>query len=79
MRLPRRAMALDQIRVKVALIRHIAAFRPGDINTTLASAKAAMRALARRWLWLHEEIIGHDKELERLVAERAPALMALRH
>ena len=34
-----------------------------------------MRALARRWLWLHEEIIEHDQELERLVTERAPALM----
>lgn len=66
---------LDQIRGKVALIRHIAAFRPGDINTPLASAKAAMRALARRWLWLHEEIITHDKELERLVTERVPDLM----
>ena len=67
---------LDQIRGKVALIRHIAAFRLGDIDTPLASAKAAMRALARRWLWLHEEIIAHDKELERLVTERAPDLMA---
>ena len=67
---------LDPIRGKVALIRHIAAFRPGDIDTPLASAKAAMRALARRWLWLHEEIIAHDKELERLVTERAPDLMA---
>jgi transposase len=68
--------ALDQIRGKVALIRHIAAFRPGDIDTTLASAKTAMRALARRWLWLHEEITTHDNELERLVTERAPVLMA---
>lgn len=67
---------LDQIRGKVALIRHIAAFRPGEIQNTLASAKAAMRALARRWLWLHEEIIVHDKELERLVTERAPDLLA---
>ena len=40
----------------------------------MASAKAAMRALARRWLWLHEEIIAHDKELERLVAERGLGL-----
>ena len=67
---------LDQIRGKVVLIRRIAAFRPGDIDTPLASAKAAMRALVRRWLWLHEEIIAHDKELERLVTERAPDLMA---
>ncbi|WP_260001513.1 hypothetical protein [Leisingera caerulea] len=41
---------LDQIRGKVALIRHIAADRPGYIDATLASAKTAMRALARRWL-----------------------------
>ncbi|SNR83086.1 Transposase IS116/IS110/IS902 family protein [Puniceibacterium sediminis] len=67
---------LDQIRGKVALIRHSAAFRPGDIDNTLASAKAAMRALVRRWLWLHEEIIAHDKELERLVTEGASDLMA---
>lgn len=67
---------IDQIKGKVTLIRHIAAFRPGEINSTLASAKAAMRALARRWLALHEEIQVHDKELERLVAERAPGLLA---
>ena len=66
---------LDQIKGKIALIRHIAAFRLGEILNTLASAKAAMRALARRWLLLHEEILGHDKELERLVTKRAPELM----
>ncbi|TKZ17441.1 IS110 family transposase [Shimia litoralis] len=68
--------ALDQIGGKVGLIRHIAAFRPRKIDNTMASAKAAMRALARRWLWLHEEIISHDKELERFATERAPNLMA---
>jgi transposase len=68
--------ALNHIRGKIALIWHVAAFRPGDIDNPLASAKAAVRALARRWLWLHEEIIAHDKELERLVTERAPELMA---
>jgi transposase len=66
---------LDQITRKVGLILHIAAFRPGDIIDTLASAKASMRALARRWLWLNEKVIEHDKELERLVTERAPDLM----
>lgn len=35
-----------------------------------------MRALARPWLWLHEEISTDGKELERLVAEPAPELMA---
>lgn len=67
---------LDRIKGKVTLIRHIAAFRPGEITSTTASAKAAMRALARRWLALHEEIQIHDTELERLVAKRAPNLLA---
>ena len=67
---------LDQVKGKVALIRYIAALRPGEITSTTASAKAAMRALARRWLMLHEEIQAHDKELERLVAAKAPDLLA---
>lgn len=72
---PLRAM-LDQISGKIALIRHIAAFRPGAITSTMASAKTAMRALAQRWLTLHEEIQAHDKALEQLVATRAPTLLA---
>ena len=55
--------------------RTIRSLRPGEINNPMASAKAAMRALARRWLWLHEEIIPHEKELERLVPKCAPDLM----
>ena len=35
-----------------------------------------MRALARRWLFLHEEIQTHDKELDRLIADKAPSLLA---
>lgn len=53
--------ALDQIKGKIGLIRHIASFRPGDILNTLASAKSAMRALARRWLLLHDEILAKIK------------------
>ena len=34
---------LDKIRGKVALIRHIAAFRPGEIDNTMACANPAMR------------------------------------
>ena len=34
---------LDESRGKVALIRHIAAFRPGEINNTMACANPAMR------------------------------------
>lgn len=35
-----------------------------------------MRAIVRRWLALHEEIQGHELELERMVCDRAPGLMA---
>lgn len=68
--------ALDHIKGKVTLVRHIAAFRPGEISSTTASAKTAMQALARRWLMLDEEIRNHDKQLEQLVAARAPNLLA---
>ena len=34
-----------------------------------------MSALARRWLVLHEEILCHDKELERFVTKLTPDLM----
>lgn len=68
--------ALDQVSGKIALIRHIAAFRPGALTSTTASAKTAMRALAQRWLALHDEIQAHDKALEQLVAARAPTLIA---
>lgn len=66
---------LDGIRGRVALVRHVAAWRPGEITTPTASARTAMRAIARRWLALHEEINVHDQELERLVREKAPELM----
>lgn len=39
---------LDGIRGRITLVRHIAALRPGDITTPIASAKMAMRAIARR-------------------------------
>jgi transposase len=66
---------LDLIKGPITLIRHIAALRPGKITSPIASAKAAMRAIARRWLNLHEEIQAHGQELERMVSEKAPGLM----
>ncbi len=57
------------------MIRHIAAFRPGEILSPSSSAKTAMMAIARRWLVLHEEIAGHEYELDRIVTEKAPELM----
>ena len=67
--------SLDQIRGPITLVRHISALRPGEITSPTASAKAALRALAQRWLILHEEIQIHEAELERLVADKAPKLM----
>lgn len=67
--------ALDQIKGRIGLIRHVAALRPGDITSPTASTKASMRALARRWLTLHEEIQNHQQALDRLVRDRAPGLM----
>jgi transposase len=66
---------LDQIKGKILLVRHIAALRPGDITSPTASAKAAMRAIARRWLALHEEALALEEGLEKLVRDRAPELM----
>ena len=46
--------------------------------STTASAKAALKAIAGRWLALDEEIEAHDRELEALVSASAPDLMAAR-
>ena len=59
----------------MTLIRRLAALRPGPITSTVASAKASLRAIARRWLALDEEITSHDAHLEVLTAARAPELV----
>ena len=56
------------------LIDRCAALRPGPIDSTTASAKHTLRALARRWLTVAEEIQGHDRVLEQLTAAVAPSL-----
>ena len=66
---------IDRIRGPISLVRYIAALRPGRIISPAASAKMAMRGLARRWLALHEEIQAHEEELERMARQRAPELM----
>lgn len=60
---------------RMTLIRSLAALRPGSMTSTTASVKTALRALARRWLALDDEIREHDAALEELVRRRAPALM----
>jgi transposase len=66
---------LEGISGKMALIRHLAALRPGALTSTTASAKAALRALARRWLALDAEIKAHDAHLDALTAVCTPTLM----
>ena len=66
---------LDPVRGKMTLLRRLAALRPGPLTSTLASAKASLRAIARRWLTLDAEIKEHDAQLEVLTADRAPKLL----
>ncbi len=66
---------LERLGGRTALVRHLAALRPGSIDSTEASAKAGLRALARRWLALDEEIGTHDAHLERLTRLSAPELV----
>jgi transposase len=60
-----------------ALVRRAAGFRLGLVSTPAAAAKPAMRELARRWLVLDAEVGRLDAELDRLVAQAAPGLLAL--
>ena len=56
------------------LLTHCAALRPGPLDTPTAAAKHTLRALARRWLTLADEITTHDLHLARLTAETSPTL-----
>ena len=66
---------LDSISGKMTLLRHLAALRPGPLTSTTASAKTSLRAIARRWLTLNEEIKTHDAHLEQLTSQLAPELV----
>ncbi len=66
--------SLEGLTGTMALIRHLAALRPGGMTSPTASAKVALRALARRWLMLDTEIKSHDAALDALTTACAPAL-----
>ena len=66
---------LDGITGKMALIHRLAALRSGKLTSTTASAKASLRAIARRWLALDTEIKAHDRHLDDLTQECAPAML----
>ena len=57
-----------------ALLTRCAGLRPGPLDTPTAAAKHTLRALARRWIALDEEIATHDRHLVRLTTETAPTL-----
>ncbi len=60
------------------LVRRARAFRPGDLPEDVASStKFALRSIARRHVGLSEEIRELDGQLKRLVAQTAPALVAV--
>ena len=58
------------------LLRRCASLRPGPLDTPTASAKHTLRALARRWFALAEEIATHDPHLARLTTQTSPTLRA---
>ena len=66
---------LDPVRGEMTLLQRLAALRLGALTSTLASAKASLRAIARRWLALDAEIKQHDAQLDVLTADRAPELL----
>jgi transposase len=60
------------------LVRRAVRFRPGDLPDDVTSAtKLALRSVARRHRQLSEEIRELEVQLERLVTEVAPALVAV--
>jgi len=58
-------------------VRVCAGFRPGLLDDPAAATKLALRALARRWLALQDEIDQLDTQLTPLVSRVAPQLLAL--
>ncbi len=57
-----------------ALLARCATFRTTTMDTPLASAKHTLRALARRWRTLSQEIAEHDRVLTALTTDAAPTL-----
>lgn len=58
-----------------ALMARCAGFRrTKQIDSTTASAKHTLRAIARRWLALRDEIAEHDQLLDELTTAAAPTL-----
>lgn len=61
---------------KMALIRKCAALRPGKVTDITSASKHALRAIARRWLDLEQEISAHQAVLVELTEQTASQLVA---
>ena len=58
------------------LLTRCVGLRPGPLDTPTAAAKHTLRALARRWTALAEEIATHEQHLARLTTTTSPTLRA---
>ena len=56
----------------MALIRRCAALRSGQLTTVAAATRHTLRAIARRWLSLNDEITDHEHLLRALTDQLAP-------
>lgn len=61
---------------KMALVHRCASLRPGDVSSLTAATKHTLRAIARRWQHLDDEIKGHEKLLGDLTNQLVPHLVA---
>lgn len=61
---------------KVALNDRCASLRPGPVTSPAVSAKHSLRAWARRWNDLNDEVTEHDALLGELTQAHAPDLVA---
>jgi transposase len=69
----------DDLRsLKLALlVQRCARFRPGDRRDPTHATMTALRSIARRWQQLSVELADLDADLDALVAEAAPGLLAI--
>jgi transposase len=58
------------------LVERCAGFRPADRHDPTQATKTVMRSIARRWQHLNTEITELDADLDQLVADAAPNLLA---
>lgn len=74
---PEELRAAHSRRSTLGLARACAGLRPGALRDPEAATKAALRSIARRLLQLQEELDALDEQLEALITETAPGLVAL--